>query len=67
MRCNYVCSIATIEPVDLIISQYAGFVGQETKRYLKEGGILLCNDSHGDATLALGFREPIINEADDWK
>lgn len=41
-----------IEPVDLIISQYAGFVGQETKRYLKEGGILLCNDSHGDATLA---------------
>ena len=41
-----------IEPVDLIISQFAGFVGQETKRYLKEGGILLCNDSHGDATLA---------------
>ena len=41
-----------IEPVDLIISQYAGFVGQATKRYLKTGGILLCNDSHGDATLA---------------
>lgn len=41
-----------IEPVDLIISQYAGFVGQATKRYLKVGGILLCNDSHGDATLA---------------
>ncbi len=38
--------------VDLIISQYAGFVGQETKKYLKDGGILLCNDSHGDATLA---------------
>ena len=38
--------------VDLIISQYAGFVGQSTKRYLKEDGILLCNDSHGDATLA---------------
>lgn len=41
-----------IEPVDLIISQYAGFVGQATKKYLKMGGILLCNDSHGDATLA---------------
>lgn len=41
-----------IEPVDLIISQYAGFVGQETKHFLKQGGILLCNDSHGDATLA---------------
>lgn len=41
-----------IEPVDLIISQYAGFVGKETKKYLKIGGILLCNDSHGDATLA---------------
>ncbi|MCA9765808.1 MAG: hypothetical protein KC455_05260 [Carnobacterium sp.] len=41
-----------IEKVDLIISQYAGFVGQATKQYLKVGGILLCNDSHGDATLA---------------
>jgi inorganic pyrophosphatase len=41
-----------IDPVDLIISQYAGFVGQATKNYLKVGGILLCNDSHGDATLA---------------
>lgn len=41
-----------VEEVDLIISQYAGFVGQATKKYLKIGGILLCNDSHGDATLA---------------
>ena len=41
-----------IEQVDLIISQYAGFVGQATKRYLKIGGVLLCNDSHGDATMA---------------
>jgi len=41
-----------IEEVDLIISQYAGFVGQATKHLLKVGGILLCNDSHGDATLA---------------
>lgn len=41
-----------IEKVDLRISQYAGFVGQATKQYLKIGGFLLCNDSHGDATLA---------------
>ena len=41
-----------IEPVDMIISQYAGFVGQATKKYLKNGGLLLCNDSHGDATLS---------------
>jgi SAM-dependent methyltransferase len=41
-----------IEKVDLIISQYAGFVGQAAKDSLKIGGILLCNDSHGDASLA---------------
>ena len=41
-----------VEPVDLIISQYAGFVGQATKEYPMIGGILLCNDSHGDATLS---------------
>ena len=41
-----------IEKVDLIISQYAGFVAQQTKQFLKKDGILLCNDSHGDATLA---------------
>ena len=37
---------------DLIISQYAGFVGKATKKFLKKGGYLLCNDSHGDASLA---------------
>lgn len=41
-----------VDSVDLIISQFAGFVGQATKRYLKPGGILLCNDSHADATRA---------------
>jgi hypothetical protein len=41
-----------VEAYDLIISLYAGFVGQATKAYLKDDGILLCNDSHGDATLA---------------
>lgn len=44
--------VKDLNPVDLLISQYAGFVGQATKQFLKTGGILLCNDSHGDATLA---------------
>lgn len=37
------------ESFDLLISQYAGFVGQHCKRYLKKGGLLLANNSHGDA------------------
>ena len=37
---------------DLLISQYAGFVSLHCKRYLKVGGLLLVNDSHGDATMA---------------
>lgn len=41
-----------LNKVDMVISQFAGFVGQATKKHLKKGGILLCNDSHGDATLA---------------
>ena len=37
---------------DVIISQYCGFAGQATKKYLKKGGILVCNNSHGDASMA---------------
>jgi hypothetical protein len=37
---------------DLLISQYAGFVSKHCKPYLKIGGILLANNSHGDAGLA---------------
>ncbi|AKB85258.1 hypothetical protein [Methanococcoides methylutens] len=37
---------------DLLISQYAGFVSQECKKYLKVDGILLANNSHGDAGMA---------------
>ena len=37
---------------DLVISQYAGFVGQAAKPYLKQGGLLVCNNSHGDASMA---------------
>ena len=37
---------------DLLISQYAGFVSKHCKKYLKIGGILLANNSHGDASMA---------------
>lgn len=37
---------------DLVISQYAGFVGQVAKPYLEKGGLLVCNNSHGDASMA---------------
>ena len=37
---------------DLMISQYAGFISQVCKPYLKPGGFLLVNNSHGDAGLA---------------
>lgn len=40
------------ESYDLLISQYAGFVSQHGKRYLKIGGLLLVNNSHGDASMA---------------
>lgn len=37
---------------DLLISQYAGFVGLYCKPYLKPGGFLAANNSHGDAGMA---------------
>ncbi len=37
---------------DLLISQYAGFISDACKGYLKIGGYLLVNNSHGDAGLA---------------
>lgn len=40
------------ESFDLLISQYAGFVSQACKKYLKVGGILLANNSHADASMA---------------
>jgi len=37
---------------DLLISQYAGFISDTCKEYLRIGGFLLANNSHGDAGLA---------------
>ena len=41
-----------LESFDVVISQYGGFVGQAVKKYLKGKGILVCNNSHGDASMA---------------
>ena len=50
---SYIKSIAIpVESIDLLISQYAGFVSLHCKKYLKKGGILLVNGSHGDAAMA---------------
>lgn len=40
------------ESFDMIISQYGGFVWQATKKYLKKWWILVCNNSHWDASMA---------------
>lgn len=37
---------------DLLISQYAGFISGVCKPYVKPGGYLLVNNSHGDAGMA---------------
>ncbi|MBB6481169.1 class I SAM-dependent methyltransferase [Spirochaeta isovalerica] len=37
---------------DIMFSFYAGLISQDCKRYLKDGGILVCNNSHGDASIA---------------
>jgi hypothetical protein len=37
---------------DLLISQYSGFISEACKYYLRIGGYLLVNNSHGDAGLA---------------
>ncbi|MEX1308474.1 MAG: hypothetical protein AB1Z19_08100 [Eubacteriales bacterium] len=40
------------ESFDLLVSQYAGFICQPCKRYLKPEKYLLVNNSHGDAGIA---------------
>ena len=40
------------ESFDLLISQYAGLICRPCKRYLRIGGLLLVNNSHGDAGIA---------------
>jgi hypothetical protein len=57
--------------VELLVSQYAGFVSESCKRYLAPGGYLIANNSHGDAGLASCDREfklvAVVNRrGDKW-
>lgn len=40
------------EKFDLLISLYAGFVSKYCTHYLKDNGLLIVNNSHGDASMA---------------
>ena len=40
------------ESFDVLISLYAGFVSDSCTKYLRIGGVLLVNPSHGDAAMA---------------
>ena len=38
--------------IDLLVLLYAGFIGEHCSRYLRPGGLLLANNSHGDTSMA---------------
>lgn len=40
------------EHFDLLVSLYAGFISEHCTQYLRVGGFLLANPSHGDAAMA---------------
>ena len=40
------------ECFDIMFSFYAGFISQSCKKYLKDDSVLVCNNSHGDASIA---------------
>jgi hypothetical protein len=42
----------TDESFDLLVSLFAGFISEHCTRYLRVGGYLLVNSSHGDAAMA---------------
>lgn len=49
---DYTGTLAIERGYDLLISQYAGFVSESCRRYLRKGAVLVANNSHGDASLA---------------
>ena len=38
--------------IDVLVSLYAGFITESCTRYLTPGGLILVNNSHGDASMA---------------
>ncbi|MGB3828567.1 MAG: hypothetical protein WA962_07280 [Ornithinimicrobium sp.] len=58
--------------LDLLVSLYAGFISEHCTRYLRPGGMLLANDSHGDASMAAldpGYQllAVVISHEDDYR
>ena len=55
--------------VDLLISLYAGFVSEHCTRFLRVGGFLLVNPSHGDTAMASidprSRRRPVVGGSRD--
>jgi len=49
---DYTAALEIDADYDLLLSLYAGFVSQHCTRYLRVGGVLLVNPSHGDAAMA---------------
>ena len=49
---DYTGTLPIEKRYDLLISQYAGFVSESCKKYLRKGAVLIANNSHGDASLA---------------
>lgn len=57
---------------DLLVSLYAGFVSEHCTRYVRPGGFLLVNPSHGDAALAsldvrLRLRGVVVSRSGDYR
>lgn len=57
---------------DLLVSLYAGFVSEACTRYLRLGGTLLVNPSHGDAALAsldprYRLTGAVVDQAGDYR
>ncbi|MEM9130901.1 MAG: hypothetical protein AAF962_11850 [Actinomycetota bacterium] len=58
--------------VDLLVSLYAGFISEHCTRYLRVGGTLLVNPSHGDASMAsiddrYALRGVVIARSGDYR
>ncbi len=52
-RADYRATLSVADrSVGLLVSLYAGLVSEHCTRYLADGGALLVNNSHGDASLA---------------
>jgi len=59
------------ESVDVLVSLYAGFISEHCTRYLRSGGHLVVNPSHGDVAMAeldpaYSLAAVIISSGDDY-